>query len=126
MGGSEGDKGRDAGVAGVFETPLHSMAQFNQFARVARRELSVVTQPALILHPRHDDMASIENAHYLQRHLGGIVELVVLNDSYHMITLDRQRQVVIDHTLALGARLAKKHAEASAPALAAVLRNAAE
>jgi carboxylesterase len=116
----------DAGVAGVFETPMHSMAQFNAFAAVARRELSAVTQPAVILHPRHDDMASLENAHYLQRNLGGIVELVVLNDSYHMVTLDRQRQVVIDHTLALGARLAKKRAEAPAPALAAAARNAAE
>ncbi|HRD75676.1 MAG TPA: alpha/beta fold hydrolase [Hyphomicrobiaceae bacterium] len=116
----------DAGVAGVFETPMHSMAQFNAFSAVVRRELPSVRQRALILHPRDDDMASIENSHYLQRNLGGIVELVVLNDSYHMITLDRQRQVVIDHTLALASRLAKLGPEGGAARLVPAARGAAE
>ena len=55
-------------------------------------------QPALIVHPRNDDMASLKNAQYLQAHLGGLVDTLVLDDSYHMVTLDQQRHVVAERT----------------------------
>jgi carboxylesterase len=52
----------------------------------------------LIVHPREDGRASLRNAVYLQKKLAGRVEVLVLNDSYHVVTLDRQRQLVIDRT----------------------------
>ena len=55
-------------------------------------------QPALIVHPRDDDMASLKNAQYLQAHLGGLVDTLVLDDSYHMVTLDQQRHIVAERT----------------------------
>jgi carboxylesterase len=94
----------DSGQAGVFNTPLRSFGQFNQLVAVVKRELSDVRQPALIVHPRNDDMASLKNALYLQEHLGGLVDSVVLNDSYHMVTLDQQRQVVADRSVDFVAR----------------------
>ena len=39
-------------------------------------------------------MASLRNAHYLQKHLGGLVDTLVLDNSYHMVTLDQQRHIV--------------------------------
>lgn len=66
--------------------------------KAAMKGLKTVTQPILIMHSREDDHANLNNATYLQRALGGIVDMVVLNDSYHMITLDKQRQVVVDQT----------------------------
>jgi carboxylesterase len=41
---------------------------------------------------------------YLQSNLAGLVETVVLDDSYHIVTLDRQRHVVVDRTLDFVAR----------------------
>ena len=38
------------------------------------------------------------NAIFLQRRLGGLVECWVLDDSYHLITIDRQRDVVMNRT----------------------------
>ena len=61
-------------------------------------DLDKVRQPALIVHPRDDDMASLKNAQYLQAHLGGLVDTVVLDDSYHMVTLDQQRHIVADRS----------------------------
>jgi carboxylesterase len=87
-----------AGQAGVFSTPLRSFANFNALVAVVKRGLHRVTQPALIVHPRDDDMASIRNAQYLQTHLGGLVDTLVLNDSYHMVTLDQQRHIVAERT----------------------------
>jgi carboxylesterase len=58
--------------------------------------LGEVRQPALIVHPREDDIASLRNAQYLQANLGGLVDTVVLDNSYHMVTLDQQRHIVAD------------------------------
>jgi len=88
----------DATLAGTFSTPLRCFANFNALVSVVKRELGSVRQPALIVHPRNDDMASLRNAHYLQAHLGGLVDTLVLNDSYHMVTLDQQRHLVAERT----------------------------
>jgi carboxylesterase len=88
----------DSGQAGVFSTPMRSFANFNALVSVVKRSLDHVRQPALIVHPRDDDMASLENAQYLQAHLGGLVETLILDDSYHMVTLDQQRHIVAERT----------------------------
>ncbi|MBA4131321.1 MAG: alpha/beta hydrolase [Hyphomicrobium sp.] len=58
-----------------------------------------ITAPVLMLHPREDDYADLSNASYLQETLGGPADLVVLEDSYHLVTVDRQRGVVLERTL---------------------------
>lgn len=83
-----------------FFTPLRAFAYFNSLVARVKRELPRIKAPALILHPRDDDMASIGNALEIQRKLGGMVEMVVLDDSYHIITLDRQRHIVVDKSIA--------------------------
>ena len=87
--------------AGVFSTPMRSFANFNQLVALVKPDLDKVRQPALIVHPRDDDMASLKNAQYLQAHLGGLVDTVVLDDSYHMVTLDQQRHVVAERSTEL-------------------------
>jgi carboxylesterase len=83
-----------SGEAGVFRTPLRSFANMNALVAAVKAHLGDVRQPALIVHPRDDDMASLRNVHYLQSHLAGRVETLVLDDSYHIITLDKQRDIV--------------------------------
>jgi carboxylesterase len=58
-----------------------------------------VEVPALVIHSVEDDMSSAGNALYLTRHLGGPVRTVLLNDCYHMITVDRQREEVARLTI---------------------------
>jgi carboxylesterase len=85
-------------VAGVFSTPMRSFAHFNALVAAVKPNLGKVRQPALIVHPREDDIASLKNAQYLQANLGGLVDTVVLDNSYHMVTLDQQRHIVADRT----------------------------
>lgn len=85
----------------------------------ARRVVGRITQPVLILHPREDDYAALNNATYLQTNLAGIVDLVVLEDSYHIVTVDRQRHVVLERTEALAARLAGPQRAGGRPAVVA-------
>lgn len=88
----------DSANAGLLKTPGGAMFEHRQLVAHVRKLLGKITQPALILHPRHDDLAGIDNAQFLQRKLGSRVEMTVLEDSYHMITVDRQRQTVVDRT----------------------------
>jgi carboxylesterase len=79
--------------------------EFKALARDVRRRLGEIPQHAAVFHPRHDDQSDISNTFKLQRKLGGVVEVTVLDDSYHMVTLDRQRSLVVDRAVEFVQRL---------------------
>lgn len=88
-----------------FSTPGVAVLERRWLVDATLKLLSRVTQPALILHPREDDYAHLSNAAFLQEKLAGPVDLVVLEDSYHLITIDRQRDLVLNCTSAFLARV---------------------
>ena len=90
----------DSSQAGIAALPGSLMLELRWLIRKVQREIGHVRQPALIVHPRNDDRASLRNLDYLQNNLGGLTHTVVLDDSYHVVTVDRQRQLVLDRTLA--------------------------
>ena len=90
----------DSSQAGIAALPGSLMLELRWLTRKVQREIGHVRQPALIVHPRNDDRASLRNLDYLQNNLGGLTHTVVLDDSYHVVTVDRQRQLVLDRTLA--------------------------
>jgi carboxylesterase len=73
--------------------------EFFSLVRNVRPMLSLVKLHTLIFHPRHDDQSDIKNTMTLQRKLSGVVEVSVLEDSYHLVMLDRQRNYVVDRTV---------------------------
>jgi carboxylesterase len=85
--------------------------EFRRLAREARSKLGSINQRMLILHPRHDDQSDISNAMILQRETAGPVEMVVLDDCYHMITLDRQRGIVADRSVEFVKRVVESLSE---------------
>ncbi len=113
---SEGSK-----VAQV-STPGGAVLERRRLAKVVMKSLNRISQPVLILHAREDDYAGLDNAAYLQRELAGPVDLVVLDDSYHMVTVDRQRHVVLDRTTAFVSRIASSIADSIRTTPAAQLR----
>lgn len=94
------------GIGGHSSKPGGVVLEHRRLVKALKREIRGVTQPALIVHSREDDYADIDNAWYLQRNLGGLVDMVVLDDSYHIVTVDRQRHVVVDRMAAFIGRLA--------------------
>lgn len=88
--------------------------EFMSLARDVKRRLGEISQQAVVFHPRHDDQSDISNAFRLQRKLGGPVDVTVLDDSYHMVTLDRQRSVVVDRTVDFVVRLTQRLEEKAA------------
>jgi carboxylesterase len=101
----------DSSKAGFFSTPGSSMMELRWLVQTVRKELPSIKQPTLLIHPREDDRSDMNNSMYLQRHLGGLVDMVVLDDSYHIITLDRQRHIVIDRTNAYASWIERRFEE---------------
>jgi len=100
-------KSGDSSKAGIAALPGSLMLELRWLVQRVRREVGSVRQPTLIVHPREDDRASLRNLDYLQSNLAGLVETVVLDDSYHVVTLDRQRQLVVSRTLDFVAQVQK-------------------
>lgn len=90
----------DGPEMGTSGTPAAMVLEHRWMVEAAMKDLGKVEQPTLIVHSREDDHADLDNAIYLQKALGGSVDVVILDDSYHMVTLDKQRQVVVDKTRA--------------------------
>jgi carboxylesterase len=104
---SSGDTTR----AGSLVTPGEAIRQHGDLVEVVKRELRSIKTPAVLIQARDDDMASLKNSEYLQRHLAGTVNTIILDDSYHIVTVDRQRDMVIDGSAAFATALAARRAK---------------
>jgi carboxylesterase len=89
----------ESSQAGIAALPGSLMLELRWLARQVTHEIGRVRQPTLIVHPRRDDRASIRNVDYLQSKLPGLTETLVLDDSYHLVTLDRQRHLVLGRAI---------------------------
>jgi len=75
--------------------PLASLYEHHQLTKVVLREIPQVDKPILIIHAREDDMTSPKNAEYLYKNIASKDKtLVILEDSYHMITIDKEKDKV--------------------------------
>ncbi len=88
-------------LAGAAALPMASVYQALRLARHARRRLARITAPALVIHAREDDVASPRNARWVMEGLGSRDKrLVMLEDSYHMVTIDREKERVARECIA--------------------------
>jgi carboxylesterase len=112
--------GGDSAPAGLAGNPWPSLSEFFRLRRRVQRRLGSVSQPCLVLHATEDDVASFRNnAELVQRKLAGPVELIELHNSYHMITVDQERQKVVAASVAFFNRVGggdEAAATAAAPA----------
>lgn len=110
----ESFKGEDRPIEDLFGRGGGLVWEFRQLAKDVVKRLGEISQPVAIFHPREDDQSDLKNALALQQRLSGIVEVTVLEDSYHMVTLDRQRNVVVDRSVDFARRLTQRIAEKQA------------
>ncbi|NID04851.1 alpha/beta fold hydrolase [Luteibacter jiangsuensis] len=88
----------DSTMAGLLGNPWHSLADLYLLSAQVRRQLRDVTSPCLVAHASNDDIASVRNAELVLREVNAPAELLLLDDSYHMITIDKQRRTLIDRS----------------------------
>lgn len=78
--------------------PLGSLYQMYRLGRHVERVAPDISTPTLIVHAEEDDMSHPRNAERLRKALGGSTEVLSLDDSYHMVHVDRQHALVAQRT----------------------------
>ncbi len=82
-------------AVGASALSLPALHEAEKLMRYTRRHLPQVVAPTLILHSSEDDIASLKSARLVQRRVQAHdVRLIQLHDSYHMLTLDNERERV--------------------------------
>ncbi|CAN5504153.1 alpha/beta fold hydrolase [soil metagenome] len=94
--------------AGSSVIGIGHLREHDRLLRHVRRNLGrVQCANVLALHAREDEVASLENVAMLARGLGcGAFRSVVLGNSFHMITIDNDRQQVVRETVEFAAAIA--------------------
>lgn len=75
------------------------LVELRWLVRQIRKDWDRIENRTLVMHSREDDMSDISNSFEIMRSIKGPTEMVVLDDSYHMVTLDRQREHVVNRTI---------------------------
>ena len=95
-----GMKQDGSGIA-YSKMPMTSVREMQKLIAATKMGLHKIKTPTIILHAEEDDVASLRNADYLERYLGAAkVRRVTLRDSYHLITVDNDRDQVARETVA--------------------------
>ncbi len=101
-------KTRKISSAGAATLETHYLREFDRLIRQVKKTIATSPCPTgLAIHSREDDVASLSNLEFLQKRWNqGHLESVILENSYHMITLDNERQRVAAQVIAFVKRVA--------------------
>jgi carboxylesterase len=91
---------RDAQAAekvGIFKTPLVTVHESSKLIGHVTQSLARVQSPVLVVHSTEDDMASTKNVDFVtQRIASKDVETWLIDNTYHVLTLDRRKDDVAE------------------------------
>ncbi|ALM85199.1 carboxylesterase [Bordetella sp. N] len=91
----------DSVASGLPGNPWWSVIEMRKLSASVLRRMEALSVPCLVVHAKNDDIASVSNAFdIVSRARFAEVHLHLLNNSYHMITIDRERRQVIDRAVA--------------------------
>ncbi len=86
----------DSAAAGLPGNPWWSVIELRRLSAHVQSHLKDLRSPCLVIHATEDDISNVSNAHDIARGaVNAKVELVLLDNCYHMITIDRERRTVI-------------------------------
>jgi len=94
-GGSDvADDAARAAIPSYTRTPLRAVGQLVRLQEHVRALLPEVQQPILVIHSSQDHTCPLENVAILQRELPNPVRTLILRDSFHVVSIDKDRDVV--------------------------------
>lgn len=82
---------------GYSEFPGVTIRETFRLISAVKRDLARIVTPLLIVHSTEDDMASLENAKFLASRVSSRhVETFYVDDTYHVLTLDKRKDDVAE------------------------------
>ena len=93
-----GEKSTFASLTG--KIPMTRLHQAEKLIKAAKGALPEIATPTLIIHSLEDDTSTVRSANYVEHHIGSKkVRKVLLDDSYHNITMDNQKGIVAEEAV---------------------------
>ena len=87
-------------AVGAAYLPLSGVHEAHELIRTVRRDIKRVTAPALIMHAIEDDVASVKSAEFVALNIASKeVRTILYRDSYHILTIDNDKQSVADEAI---------------------------
>ncbi|GAA0723183.1 alpha/beta fold hydrolase [Dokdonella soli] len=88
----------DSQAAGLAGFPWPSLAELQRLSVHVRNRIGRVRAPCFVAHSSNDDVASLRNVRIIERGVRAPVESLLLDNSYHMVTVDQERGKVIEQS----------------------------
>lgn len=86
-----------AAALGYAHFPVRLFCEMRPLIARCKRLLSRVTSPVLLVQAENDDMTSPKNAEFIRDRVSSARrELVLLKESYHLVTVDLERSIVAE------------------------------
>jgi carboxylesterase len=80
--------------------PLECLRQVDRLRAIVMKAAREIRCPTLVVHAREDELTSLRSATFIVEQIGGgRARMVVLEDSYHMICVDNDREIVAKNVL---------------------------
>ncbi|MBW4079343.1 MAG: alpha/beta fold hydrolase [Acidobacteria bacterium] len=88
-------------------TPLACAASLFEAMKSVNANLASITAPTLLLSSREDHVVTSDNGDDIVEKVSGPVERIWLEESYHVATMDNDREVVVSATISFFDRMMK-------------------
>jgi len=80
--------------------PLECLRQVDRLRAIVMKAAAQIPCPTLVVHAREDELTSLRSANFLVEKIGGgRARMVVLEDSYHMVCVDNDKEIVARNVL---------------------------
>ena len=90
----------EKGDVGMNDFPMTGIYELLKLSKVVRKQLSSMTAPILLIHSEEDDLTSKKSAYVVYNNISSQdKELIILNDSYHMVLYDNEKDFVFNKAL---------------------------
>lgn len=94
------DSKSQATTLGYTEIPAATFHEMHKLRNHVKRHLGEIHTPTLLLHSLEDDLTSVKSSKFVLERLGSSQKrLVLLEDCYHLITVDKKKREVADQTV---------------------------
>jgi carboxylesterase len=80
--------------------PLECIRQVDRLRAILMKSAKEIRCPTLVIHAREDELTSIRSANFMVEQIGGArARMVIVENSYHMICVDNDREIVAKNVL---------------------------
>ena len=87
-------------AAGASKLSAEGIFQAHRLIKQVKKNLQQVVCPALIIHAEEDDVATPKSADLVESSISSVIKKkIILHDSYHIITLDNEKERVASETV---------------------------